>query len=268
MKALAREIKRYIAVFVYFKKVDFLGRLAYRFNFFLMLFGVFFKVFFNLVFIRVIFSWVKSIQGWNYYEVLLIAGTVMLIDGLMWTSVAYLHIIKNLIREGQLDGLLTKPIDSQFLASVYRGDLEDIVRVITGLGVIIFAFSHFNLSGGSLILNLFWYLFLVINSLVVMYSIALMLYSISFWTIEVSSSFVVIMQSAQDPTDIFGNKILRYFFTFGLPIAFIGTVPAKIFSRGFDGWWIIGSFIIAIFFFSISRFVWKQGLNKYSSASS
>jgi ABC-2 type transport system permease protein len=163
MKALAREIKKYWSVFVYYKKVDFLGRLAYRYNFFLMLIGVFAKVFFNLVFINVVFSWVKNIQGWSYSEALLIVGTVMLIDGLMWTSVAYLHIIKYLVRNGQLDGLITKPIDSQFIVSVHRGDLEDIVRVITGLAVIIFAFSQLSLGAGQFAVNLFWYLLLVIT---------------------------------------------------------------------------------------------------------
>lgn len=271
MKGLVHEFIKYVRVFIRYKKINFSGRLAYRFNFLLMAFGVFCQIFFNLAFIRIIFGWVRNIKGWDYYEVLLVVGTVMLLDGLMWASFAFMSALKMHIRQGTLDGLIVKPMDTQYLASIYRGDLEDTARIIAAVGVIIFCINNLSIGWMSLPLNLLWYLVLVICGWIIIYSISVMFSSISFWTIETTSSSSLadtIIRSSQYPVDIFSGKWIRYLFTFILPLGFLGTVPAKIFSRGFDPLLVIGSVLTAFVFFSISRFIWNKGLAKYSSASS
>ena len=271
MRVLAHRIARYFSLFLYFKKINFLERLAYRFNFYLFLASVFSQAFFNLFFFKIIFSWVGNLRGWNFHQALLIVATVMLVDGLMWIAFAYVYNLKYQIGNGTLDGILTKPAESQFLVSVYRGDLEDLMRIITGVGVLIFSVSHLDLGGWFLFSNLFWYLLLLFNALVIVYSLALALICVSFWTIDSSMSFFLvesIIRSAQYPTDIFKKGLSRMFFTFGMPLAFLGTVPARVFSSGFDGLWILASSLTALAFFLVSRFIWKKGLAKYSSASS
>lgn len=271
MKALVRKIKKYLFLFFCFKKINFLERMAYRGNFWLFMVSVLLQAFFNLFFLKIIFGWVDQLQGWNYYQVLLIAGTVLILDGLMWMSFAYLYNLKYQIKTGMLDSVLTKPFDGQFLVSIQRGDLEDSVRIITGLGVLIFAISHLNLGFWSLGFNFFWYLVLVLSGWIILYSLALLFMCVSFWTIDTPMSFFLvesIVRSAQYPTEIFRNMTMRFVFTFFIPLAFLGTVPAKIFSSGFDFWWILGSTLTAGIFFSFSRWIWKKGLAKYSSASS
>ncbi|NTU66731.1 MAG: hypothetical protein HGB08_02280 [Candidatus Moranbacteria bacterium] len=271
MKDLAREMWKCIKVFIHYKKINFSTRLAYRFNFLLIALAVIFQIFFNLVFIQIIFGWVKNIKGWNYYEVLLVVGTVMLLDGLMWSSFAFMSVLKMHIKQGTLDGLIVKPMDTQYLVSIYRGDLEDTARIIIALGIIVFCIKNISIGWMSLSLNLCWYLITVICGWVIIYSISVMLNAISFWTIETASSFNLadtIVRSSQYPIDIFGNKFIRYSLTFILPLGFLGTFQARIFSRGFDPLLVAGSIVMAVIFFSISRLIWNKGLAKYSSASS
>ncbi|KKP80390.1 MAG: hypothetical protein A2271_04915 [Candidatus Moranbacteria bacterium RIFOXYA12_FULL_35_19] len=270
MKDLARKLKKYITIFILFKKINFSERIAYRFGFFLMSSAVFVQLFFNLFFIEIIFSWTKNIYGWSHYEVLLIVGTTLLLDGLMWTSCAFVHILGQHIKMGTLDFLLTKPVDTQFLVSIFRGDLEDIIRVATGLGVVIFSLTHLGNLGWEFILNIFWYLLLIANGFIIIYSIAIMLSAIKFWTIDSGGFHVAdtIIRAAQYPTDIFSGKMMHFIFSFIFPLAFIATVPAKVLSRGFDGKLVAESFLVAGIFFLISRKIWKFGLSKYSSASS
>ncbi|MFZ2975662.1 MAG: ABC-2 family transporter protein [Candidatus Moraniibacteriota bacterium] len=270
MKDKALKIKKYLKVFIHFKRINFVERVAFRLGFFLMAFGVFLMLFFNLFFIKIIFGWVENINGWNYYEALLVVGTVLLLDGFMWVSCAFVHVLGQHIKMGTLDSLIIKPMDCQFLVSVYRGDLEDAVRIATGLGVMIFALSNLGNFGWGFLLNIFWYLILVFNAFVIIYSISIILTSIKFWTIESGGFHVAdtVVRVSQYPTDIFSGKIIHFIFSFIFPLAFIATVPAKILAHGFQ-WQLVGeSFLIAIIFFWLARKVWKLGLSKYSSASS
>jgi ABC-2 type transport system permease protein len=246
-------------------------RLAFRSSFIFLIFGVAFQIFLSLIFIKVIFGWVASIKGWTYYEVLLLVGTSIFLEGVLWMSCAYLHILKILLKNGALDGILVKPMDSQFLVSCYRGDLEDLVRVILGASIIIFAISHIEVSGWQLVLNGAIYLVLVANAYAIMYSISVIINSIAFWTIESPTTFAmfeVIGRISQYPADIFSGSGAKLIFSTLMPVMFISTVPAKILSRGFQGSLILESFAITFIFINVSRYVWKKGLGAYSSASS
>lgn len=271
MKALAHKLKLYWRIFLCQKKINIQERMIYRFSFCLMSLSVFILQIITIFFFHLVFGWVRDINGWNYYQVLLIVGTTMLVDGLLWVSCAYTHALRHYVRLGNFDGILTKPVDSQFLISIVRGDIEDMMRIFTSLGIIIYAVAHFNLGLFQLLLGSFVYLLLVINSLVIMYSISIMMNAIVFWTIEGVSTFDLsdtVIRAAQYPVDIYSNKLVRLVFTLLVPAAFIGTYPAQMLAKGFDWRLILTSIILAFLFFKSSRFVWKKALAKYSSASS
>ena len=246
-------------------------RLAYRSSFFFLTCGVIFQIILSLIFIKVIFGWVSHIRGWSYHEMLIITGTSILLEGLIWMSCAYLHILKVLLKNGTLDGILVKPMGSQFLVSCYRGDLEDIVRVVSGIGIIVYALFNMDIPAGQLIANGGTYLVLLANAYVILYSISVILNSIAFWTIESPTTFAmieVISRVSQYPSDIYSGLAAKIVFSTVIPILFISSVPAKVLSRGFQWPLVLGSFLAAVVFTYVSRYVWKRGLSVYSSASS
>jgi len=270
MKDLVLKLIKYIRVFIHFKKINFLERLAFRSGFILLTSGVILNIFLNLIFIKVIYLWVTNIKGWNYYEALIIVGTSIIIEGAIWMTCAYLHALKLMLRMGDLDSYLVRPMDSQFLVSSYRGDLEDLVRIILGISIIFYGISHLAISGLNLLTNGILFIVLVINSYVILYSIAVIVNSISFWTIESPTTFVAfeaISRTAQYPADIFSGAV-KLIFSSIIPIAFISTVPAKALAKGFDYQLVLGSFLVSFVFFCLARYVWKRGLQIYSSASS
>lgn len=270
MRVWAREIMKYIKVFLHFKRINFMERLAFRSGFAFLTFGVTLNIFLNLFFIKVIYSWVTDIKGWSYYEALIVVGTSILVEGVIWMTCAYLHALKVMLKTGELDGYLVKPMESQYLVTCYRGDLEDVVRLMLGLGIIIFGISHLPLTLLTLAVNLPLFIILLISSIILLYSISVIANSISFWTVESPSTFVIfetISRSAQFPSDIFSGKA-KIFFSTVIPIAFIATVPADALINGFSFRLVFGSFGVSLFFFFLSRYVWKKGLGSYSSASS
>jgi ABC-2 type transport system permease protein len=77
--------------------------------------------------IEIIFYYTDSIAGWERGEVLLLVATLFFIDGLRYFF--FYHNLKNLpsdVTEGNLDLILTKPVDSQFWFSLRRLNFEEI----------------------------------------------------------------------------------------------------------------------------------------------
>lgn len=271
MKDLAFKIKKYLGIMWYMQKIDIMNRMAYRINFAVQSLTVGLQMVFSLVFISVLFSSNKAVAGWSFYEALLIVGTYMIIEGLMWGLCAYLSALNKSIREGTLDGILLRPMDTQFLISVWQGDAEDFVRVASGIGVIVFSLKHLEFAFGQLGLNLFLYFWMVFCALAIAYSVNVLLRSISFWTIEGNALFSISMaltRITQYPTDIFYNKAVRFAATFIVPLAFMATMPAKILARGFDWKLVVSATLLAIFFFLFSRWFFHFALKRYESGSS
>lgn len=271
MKVWARKIWKYFLIFIHFKKINFLERLAFRSSFVFLTTGVFMQIALNLIFIKVIFGWVTNIKGWNYYEVLIIVGTAILVEGMIWMTCAYLHVLKLILKNGSLDGLLVRPMDSQFLVSCYRGDLEDIVRIVIGGSIIIYSLSHLHVQSWDLIMNIFPFLVTLLCSYAILYSISVIVNSIAFWTVESPSTFAifeVINRISEYPSDVFSGIVSKAIVSTVVPVVFIATVPARMLSRGFDWRFVSGAIVIAAAFIFLSRYVWKKGLAAYSSASS
>lgn len=277
MRAMARkknifkEARKYFKIFLHLQKIGIMTRTAYKVNFLILSFAVFLQVFFSLFFVKIIFGFLDNIAGWGYFEALIVVATYMLVDGIMWNLFAHFSAITRHVRDGTLDGILVKPIDSQFLVSVWRGDLEDVVRIIAGIGVLVYAVNNLSISGIELVINSILYVFLVFNALVIVYSINVIFKSIVFWLIEgmafyhLTDSF---FRMAQYPSDIFFHKIVKTAVLTVFPLAFIATVPAKILAAGFNFWLVVGSFFVAGIFFIASRKFWLFALKNYSSASS
>ncbi len=269
MKASAfRKFWHYFKVFFVIKKLGFTGRASYRLNFLLLIFAVSFQMILSVIFVRTVFSFVKEIAGWSYFESLLVLASYMIVEGAVWMLFGQMGAIKDLIRRGGLDSLLIKPVDAQLLVSAWRGDLEDVSRVFSGLAVLIYAISNLNLPLEFILFNSVFYFLFILNAVAIAYSFALFLQTMSFWLIKGHSLTMIqdsILSVSKFPTDIFFNKIVRFVFTFAVPIAFISTVPAKIFSEGFNFIFLLESFAVAGLFFWLSRKFWLFALRKYQS---
>ncbi len=264
-------LKKHWKIFLRLQKLGLMKRMIYRKNFFLVTFAVMVQIFLNLIFINLIFHFIGNLAGWTYFETLLVYGTYFILEGLLWVLFGNLSAINEHVRNGMLDSLMIKPIKTQFLISFWRSDPEDFARVVIGIGAIFYAVSHLNLSFLNLIFNFFLYFLLLINALIIVYSINLFLKTMNIWTISGRAFFSLtntILNTSQYPIDIFYHKLVRTFFTFFIPLAIITSFPAKILSNGFDAKIVLISLTLGITFFIGSRKFFRFALSKYESASS
>jgi len=246
-------------------------RLEYRFNFFVMVVGGIIQMSLMIAFVNIIFNYINNLSGWNYDQAMIIVGSYMMVDGFLWGTCAYLFGLSLHIREGTLDTLIVKPADTQFLVTASQGDPEDWVKFAIGLMVFLNSLIKLDIGLANLMVNTPFYLLMMLNSIVIIYSISLIIRSIAFWSTDASNFWYVIdnlTKISQYPADIFFNKIVKIFFYTIIPAAFIATVPAEIMIHGPNFYLILSSTIVAIIFFFASRKFFNFALKDYSSASS
>ncbi|NTU98774.1 hypothetical protein HGA64_02080 [Candidatus Falkowbacteria bacterium] len=262
---------RYIRIYLQKVKISIMSRMVNPANFFVLLFGVVAQAYISIYFLKVVYGYVENISGWSYEQALLVIASFLFIEGLIWITTAYLSGVRNNVRNGTLDTQLIKPVDSQFLISVWRIDPEDVMRIVVAFIIFLQAAGHFHYSFADWVVRTFFYAILIFDGYVIFYSIALMINSLYCWFTEAGGMHMIfesVIRMSQYPTDIFNQSMVKYLFSSLVPIAFIGTIPAKAIAFGprFD--LMIYANLLAFLLFIISRRVWHAGLRAYSSASS
>jgi ABC-2 type transport system permease protein len=180
-----------------------------------------------------------------------------------------------LIRTGNLDFVLLKPIDTQFLVSFEKMDLAMICQVAMGLGLL--GYSVVSADAPVTALSLATYAALVIAAVVFFYSLMISLASTSiffgrnqglldFWFyITIFARYPATIYSGSPAAEVF-----RFAFSFVIPILLVITVPARVLlGMVLEPSWATG-FLLATAAASlvVSRAVFNGSLRYYRSASS
>ena len=268
---MLKKIRKYFVVWLINAKARLMERMAYPVNFFVMAMAVVLQMVLPVILLNVIFRFSGDLSGWNRDQAMIVLATYMFIEGLSWATHAFVAGLKMNIMSGTFDSFLVKPIDAQFSASFSRADPEDWMRLVTAAIVFVKATENLVFTWGQLAVNAFLYLFLLVTAYLIVYSISLFVATLSIWFTEVRALFTItdnIIKMSRYPTDIYFPSAVRIIFSTILPIAFISTIPAKIFLFGPRLDLIAYSFIVAIIFFVASRKFFHYGLKHYSSASS
>jgi ABC-2 type transport system permease protein len=271
MKRSASNFKRAFKLWKKSAKARLMARMAYPGNFFILVNAIFVYMLINILFINVIFSFVEDFSGWSYHGALLIVASYMIIDGINWALFANFAGITRTIVTGDMDFMITKPIDTQLYVSLYRADPEDWSRVVTGAAVLVYAVSGLGLSGWALATSLLYYLLFLFFGIIIFYSVSLMVKSISFWTVQgwgLQPITESILYASRYPIDIYIHKAVRLLFYSLIPIAFMTSIPSGMLAKSPRPILLLGSFLVAAVFFYISRKFFHFALSRYSSASS
>lgn len=262
-------MKKYWRLYKMFFKINVMKDLAYRGNFLVGIILVSFESLIVIMLVKIIFSYVGNIAGWYFDDMLVLSGIYMFTISLAWlTYKGGIVDLDQVINRGDMDWMIVKPIDTQFISTFHRIDLEDGARSLVGIVVIVIGLQNSEIFKTLLSLPLFLITFLA--GQVVLYSFHLLLKTISFKSIQGWATNSIpwrFNELAQYPTDIY-RGIMRVLYLYILPLAFVATVPAKALTGKLSWQLLVGSIIAAILSFIISRLVWKRALKSYSSASS
>ncbi|MBI3750791.1 MAG: ABC-2 family transporter protein [Chloroflexi bacterium] len=252
-----------------FFRIGALNDLQYRANFWLQLLQSTIQLGTGLAVLGLIFSQTPALNGWSQPELLAVMGVHILMGGVIGALIQpSMERLRQDIREGTFDFVLTKPEDIQVISSIREIRIWQGVDVIVGLVVVGLAVSQLRESLGP-IEAIGFGLALVIGGLMI-YSFWLLITTVAFWIVridEIAELFQGLYQSGRWPVTIYPDW-LRASLTFLVPIAFAVTVPAQaLTSRLTPDVLALAAGFAAVALIA-SRAFFRVGLRHYSGASS
>jgi ABC-2 type transport system permease protein len=260
---------RYLKLFFTFIKSSLLMELEYRANFVTQAVLSLFWIGITLASVLVFYSHTNEVGGWPLNHALVIVGLFTFMGGFIKTMLQpNAQKIVEMIRTGTMDFVLTKPVNSQFIATLRFHKIFNGLDMIVGVIIIGVAFSRMGYVPGSA--ALFQFALMLALALLIIYSIWAIMATISFWFVKVANlteGFNAIWDTGRFPVSTF-EGLLRIALTFVLPIAFITTIPAQALLGNLDGASMILALIIGLGLFTFSAWFWRYAIRNYSSASS
>lgn len=226
-------------------------------------------LFFQLIFLRT-----GRIGDWDRHEYLFFMGTGFVLNGLV--SLLFMENFSNLaelIKSGNLDFALTKPIDEQFLLSCQKMDWSAVPNI--GFGVVLLGNACWNTGTAITPTLVFGYVVLLLAGLAVLYSLMLAMASSSVWIVRntgLYEAWFYVTQFSRYPAEIYRGNALGYFLNFTLsfvlPILLAVNVPARFGMKLVT--WPPALYLVAAAIASLvaSRWFFRFALRSYRSASS
>jgi ABC-2 type transport system permease protein len=184
-----------------------------------------------------------------------------------------------LIRSGNLDFVLLKPIDTQFLISFEKMDLAMFNQILLALSLLIYALI--SLGQPITVGQAGLYVLYLGVGVAFFYSLMMVLASTSIWLGRNQGLYdfwFYITIFARYPRSIYNGtnsgvlelgEILQFSFSYLLPILLVVTVPAELLVKPFEGWeFPVIALVSSAFGLIAARLVFRWSLKSYRSASS
>jgi len=203
------------------------SQLQYRLSFALNLLGTSLIAFVDFAAILVIFGRVDALGDWSVGEVAFLYGISSLTFATADLVIGHLDFLPRMIRQGDLDVLLVRPLGSllQVVASDFA--LRRLGKALQGVAVLVYALAVVDIDwtvGRALMLPV-----MVVAGVVIFCGVWVAFAAIAFWLIdsgEVANAFTYGGNyMAQYPVNIFGPW-LRRFVIYLVPLAFVAYFPA------------------------------------------
>src|SRR4051812_15632353 len=142
----------------------------FRMNFIIQLFTGSMWFFMSLLTFTVVFANVREVAGWSKYEVFFLLGTSHVILRVFMTFfMTNLTRLPDLIRTGELDFYLVKPLNAQFFISTRYFNFDSLSDTLVGFGLMGYAGWRLHAQVSAPQLALFF--LLLANSVALYYSI-------------------------------------------------------------------------------------------------
>ena len=267
---LPHKLGCYFALYGTFVKNCLMAQMEYRLNFLASVLVECAFLFVKVLYIVVVFGTGVNINGMSPNEILMCIGLYTVLTGIMDT-VFFPNVsrLPELVRNGDLDFYITKPISLQFMISLRYFDLGLAVpNVLGGLVMIVVAWQNLNIPADPA--RLAGFIFFSVIGLVITYPILMIPAMLSFWFVKTDQLFAIIWaiwDFNNMPMGIY-NRVIQNIGTFIIPIFLINNFAPMFVIGKLSVLYIVWSIVVSAFLLVFLRILFKIALRHYSSASS
>lgn len=226
-----------------------------------------------IAFYKVVFAKTNTIAGWPEAHYLFFVGCFFAINGLIeCLFLDNCNEFAELVRTGDLDFLLLRPVDEQFLVSLRRIDWGTAPNVLMGGAVM--GIALYDMGWTFDLGRVLTFAVMFVCGLLIAYSFMLLLTSTSVWLVRNQSlmeMWWLFSSLARYPREIFSQawaEPIGRFFTYILPILLVVNVPARVMVKSLDPPMLIFTLVATAASLVLSRRFFRHALRSYRSASS
>jgi len=245
------------------------GLMQYKVDFLIGVFSTIALQGANLSLIWVIFQNVQDLKGYSYEHILFIYGTATLAKAINHIFFDNLwRLPDDYVKQGQMDRLLTKPLNPLFYLLAERFQQDGIGNLLIGIAVVRYAVTRLSFSFGLVTFPV--YLTFVLMGGLLYGAINLITSSFAFRFVRVFPLISVIHnlnEFTRYPIQIF-NKFFKSLLTWVVPFAFASFYPVEAVLNGFETTYSYLIIPFSILFTIIAYQIWKWNLSAYSSTGS
>ncbi len=234
----------------------------------------------QLTLYEIIYRNVDAIQGWQREEYFAFMATGMLINSIieMFFMPNCAH-FSELIRTGNLDFALLKPIDTQFLISCEKVELSMLNQML--FSVALLTYGLIGIGEPVSAMQVAAYLSFVLVGVMFFYSLMIAVASMSVWLgrnqglydfwfyITVFARYPRNIYDGVDDSRIEPGEVLQSAFTYIVPILLVVTIPAEVIGKSLESWTLpLVSLTASLAGLVAARLIFQWSLKSYRSASS
>jgi ABC-2 type transport system permease protein len=264
---------RYVRLLGSLARFSLLGEMAFRGNYLLKVVVEVLWLGLLLLFYDTIYARTSAIGGWTKSEYLFFLGCYTALEGLLETFVlGNCSEFAELVRTGELDVILLRPIDEQFLVSFRRVEWSSVPNVVLGSGLMIYGLVQQAWSFDLLRLAGFAIAFACAAAMA--YSFLIMLSATAVWMVRNQSLYELwwlFTSLMRYPREIFSGSWaapLGLIFTYLIPVLLVINVPARTMVKVLEPEMMAFMMAVAVGLVWLSRRVFRRALMSYRSASS
>ncbi len=226
-----------------------------------------------IAFYRTVFARTNNVAGWSEPDYFFFVGCYFALNGLVETLFfENCNEFAELVRTGDLDFLLLRPIDEQFLVSLRRIDWGTAPNVLMGAALMVIALVQ---KGWEFdLVRVVVFFVTMACGTAIAYSFLLILTTFTVWMVRNQSLMELwwmFSSLARYPKEIFSGRWaepLGNFFTYIVPILVVSNVPSNVMVRVLDPYMVVLTIVAAVVMLWLSRRFFQYALRSYRSASS
>ena len=266
----------YARVFASFFRNSLIREMTFRGNLLITIVTRLFYFVAQVALFEIIYRQVVAISDWTRPEYFAFLATYMLVNSLVETFfMPNCANFSELIRTGNLDFVLLKPIDPQFLISFEKMELAMLNQAALALALL--GYALYRIGEPIDPVRAAVYVVFVAVGVAFFYSLMLILASTSVWfgrNTGLYDFWFYITIFARYPREIYAGSLageaLQFSFSFLIPILLVVTVPSRVLlAKVLDPSWLtLVALAAAVLGLIVSRSVFRWSLRAYRSASS
>ena len=272
----------YSACFRTFARNSLVRDMTFRTNFLIDMVSSVTWMMMNLAFYLLIFQFAPSIgadTGWRQWPFFAFLATGLLINSVVQAFfMTNADELSELVRTGNLDFALLKPIDTQFLVSFTRVDWSALGNFVVGLGLLAVSLAKIGYLPGPV--ECLLYPLYIVCGVAIYYSLMIAMAATSVWlgrNLSLLDFWFYITNFSRYPMEIYRGALgtpLRRVFTWFVPVLVVVNVPARLLVQPLrpedSGDWVLALYALLATVGSLAaaRWVFQRALMSYRSASS